>query len=72
MTPNSALLTIHVSDLPEVTRHAQSLMRRIESLEEENELLRARVAELEADRNGADGAATKARLFANSLMNRRG
>jgi len=62
VTPHqaSAVFTIHVTDLPSVTAKIKGLLR-------ENELLRARVAELE---DGQQDAASQALQQANLLMNR--
>lgn len=74
--PDSQLLTIFIKDAPEVTRHVQSLMRRIETQESridaltaENEHLAARAVALEAV-NGAGDAASLSRASANAYINR--
>ena len=57
---DSKLLTIHVADLPEVTRHVRKLTARVEELEAENERLKA---------GQRQDAAGQARACANAWVN---
>jgi hypothetical protein len=71
MTPitPSSLFTVHCADQPAIVAKIKGLMRQCEQLTEQNEQLRARIAELET---GATDAGSLARSAANAYLNRAG